>query len=132
MSTIAETGPASRPSLALGRALSCFVVLFLVLDGTIKLMSWQVVTETMDRLGYGSSETLARSLGLITIACTVLYAIPPTSFVGAILFTLYLGSAIVSHVRIDSPLTTYALSGCYLVLTLWGGMWLRELLRFRR
>ncbi len=107
--------------------------MFFLFDGAIKLMSWQVVAETMDRLGHGSSETLARSMGFVTIACTVLYAIPPTSFVGAILFTVYLGGAIVSHVRIGSPLITHALLGCYLALMLRGGLWLRDgKLRFRR
>jgi DoxX-like family len=59
---------------------------------------WPIVTETMDRIGYGSSETLARSLGFITIVCTILYAIPPTSILGAILLTGYLGGAMASHV----------------------------------
>ena len=77
-----------------------------MLDGAIKLVPWPVVTETMDKMGYGSSETLARSLGIITIVCTVLYSIPPTSILGAILLTGYLGGAMASHVRIDSPLFT--------------------------
>src|SRR5207253_10627312 len=93
MTTIAETAPVSKPALWLGRALSGLVILFLLFDGAIKLVPWPVVTETMDRIGYGSSETLARSLGIITVACTVLYAIPPTSMVGAILLTGYLGGA---------------------------------------
>jgi hypothetical protein len=63
--------------------LSGFVILFMLFDGAIKLVPWPVVTETMDRIGYGSSETLARSLGFITLACTILYAIPPTSILAA-------------------------------------------------
>jgi hypothetical protein len=135
MSTIARTGPISTPSLLPGRLFSGLVVVFLLLDGAIKLVPWPVVTETMDRMGYGSSETLARSLGFITIACTVLYAIPPTSFVGAILLTGYLGGAIASHLRIGSPLLTHMLFGFYLGLMVWGGLWLRNrspLLPFRR
>jgi hypothetical protein len=80
----------------------------------------------MDRIGYGSSESLARSLGVVTIACTVLYAIPPTSILGAILLTGYLGGAIASHLRIDSPLLTHILFGFYLGLMVWGGLWLRD------
>src|SRR6202171_3156549 len=76
MPTIAETAPVSKPALWLGRVLSGLVILFLLFDGAIKLVPWPVVTETMDRIVYGSSETLARSLGFITIVCTVLYAIP--------------------------------------------------------
>ena len=137
MSTIAETAAVSRPMLWLGRVLSGLVIVFLLFDGAIKLVPWPVVTETMDRMGYGSSESLARTLGVITVACTVLYAIPPTSILGAILLTGYLGGAMASHVRIDSPLFTHTLFGLYLGLMLWGGLWLRDrnlqtLIPFRR
>lgn len=120
-----------------GRALSGLVILFLLFDGGMKLLPLQIVTETMDRMGYGGSDGFARSLGLITIVCTVLYAVPPTSILGAILLTGYLGGAIASHVRIDSPLFSHTLFGLYLGLMLWGGLWLRDaglrsLLPFRR
>src|ERR1700750_2997740 len=100
MPTIADTAPVSKPALWLGRVLSGFVILFLLFDGAIKLVPWPVVTETLDRMGYGSSETLARSLGVITLVCTVLYSIPPTSILGAILLTGYLCGATASRVRI--------------------------------
>jgi hypothetical protein len=123
--TPADTAPVSKPALWLGRVLSGLVILFLLFDGAIKLVPWPVVTETMDRMGYGSSETLARSLGAITLICTVLYAVPPTSILGAILLTGYLGGAMASHVRIGSPLFSHVLFGFYLGLMLWGGLWLR-------
>jgi hypothetical protein len=126
MPTIAEKAPVSKPALWLGRVLSGLVILFLLFDGAIKLVPWPVVTETMNRIGYGSSETLARSLGIITIVCTVLYAIPPTSILGAILLTGYLGGAMASHLRIGSPLFSHILFGFYLGLMLWGGLWLRD------
>jgi DoxX-like family len=126
MSTIAETVPVSKPVRWLGRVLSGLVILFLLLDGAIKLVPWPIVTETLDRMGYGSSESLARILGAITIVCTVLYAIPPTSILGAILLTGYLGGAMASHMRIGSPLFSHLLFGFYLGLMLWGGLWLRD------
>jgi hypothetical protein len=126
MSTIAETVLVSKPARWLGCVLSGLVILFLLLDGAIKLVPWPIVTETMDRMGYGSSESLARTLGAITIACTVLYAIPPTSILGAILLTGYLGGAMASHMRIGSPLFSHLLFGFYLGLMLWGGLWLRN------
>ena len=126
MPTIAAEAPASKPARWLGRLLSGLVIIFLLFDGAIKLVPWPVVTETMDRIGYGSSETLARSLGFITIVCTVLYAIPPTSILGAILLTGYLGGAMASHVRIGSPLFSHILFGFYLGLMVWGGLWLRD------
>ena len=137
MPTLAGAAPVSKPALWLGRVLSGLVVLFLLFDGAIKLVPWPVVTETLDRMGYGSSETLARSLGAITLICTVLYAVPPTSILGAILLTGYLGGAMASHVRIGSPLFSHTLFGLYLGLMVWGGLWLRDrdlrtLIPFRR
>ena len=126
MTKIAETAPVSKPARWLGRVLSGLVILFLLFDGAVKLVPWPVVTETMDRIGYGSSESLARTLGAITVACTVLYAIPPTSILGAILLTGYLGGAMASHLRIGSPLFTHTLFGFYLGLMVWGGLWLRD------
>src|ERR1700722_12985082 len=124
--TNAETAPVSGPARWLGRILSGIVILFLLFDGAIKLVPWPIVTETMDRMGYGSSESLARSLGAISLVCTALYAFPPTSFVGAILMTGYLGGAMASHVRIESPLFTHVLFGFYLGVMVSGGLWLRD------
>ena len=126
MPVTAETAPVSKAALWTGRMLSGLVILFLLFDGAIKLVPWPVVTETMDKIGYGSSENLARTLGATTIACTVLYAVPPTSLLGAILLTGYLGGAMASHVRIGSPLFSHVLFGFYLGLMLWGGLWLRD------
>ena len=136
MPTIVDT-EVSKPARITGRVMSGVVVLFLLFDGAIKLVPLSVVTETMDRMGFGASDALARSLGIITIVCTLLYSVPPTSILGAILLTGYLGGAIASHVRIGSPLFTHTLFGLYLGLMLWGGLWLRdrglrELIPFRR
>jgi DoxX-like family len=137
MTVTTTSPPLSTPARWTGRILSGIVILFMMVDGAIKLVPLPVVTETMDQMGYGSSETLARSLGLITIVCTVLYSIPPTSILGAILLTGYLGGAMASHVRIGSPLFTHTLFGLYLGLMVWGGLWLRDrslrgLIPFRR
>src|ERR1700759_3970211 len=126
MPAITDAAPGSKPALWIGRALSGLVILFLLFDGAVKLVPWPVVTETMDRMGYGSSEAMARSLGIITVVCTILYAIPPTSILGAILLTGYLGGAMASHVRIGSPLFSHILFGLYLGLMVWGGLWLRN------
>jgi hypothetical protein len=142
MTTIAEAtanqkAKISKPARWTGRVLSGLVIVFMLFDGAMKLVPWPIVTETMDKMGYGSSEGLARSLGIITIVCTVLYAVPPTSILGAILLTGYLGGAIASHLRIGSPLFSHTLFGLYLGLMVWGGLWLRDrslrsLIPFRR
>jgi hypothetical protein len=116
----------SRPTRWTGRVLSGLVIVFLLFDGAIKLVPWPIVTETMDKMGYSSSETLARSLGIITLICTLLYSVPPTSILGAILLTGYLGGAMASHVRIDSPLFSHTLFGFYLGVMAWAGLWLRD------
>ena len=132
-----QTTGISRPARWTGRVLSGVVIAFLLFDGAIKLLPLPIVTETMDKLGYGPSDSLARSLGIITIVCTALYAVPPTSILGAILLTGYLGGAMATHVRVGSPLSTHSLFGLYLGLMVWGGLWLRDrdlrsLLPFRR
>ena len=136
MPTIVDT-EISKPARITGRVMSGVVVLFLLFDGAIKLLPLPVVTETMDKMGFGASDTLARSLGIITIVCTLLYSVPPTSILGAILLTGYLGGAIASHVRIGSPLFSHTLFGLYHGLMVWGGLYLRDgnlraLLPFRR
>ncbi len=126
MSSFTDKPPVSKPARWLGRCLSGLVILFLLFDGAIKLVPWPIVTETLERMGYGPSETLARSLGVITLVCTILYAVPPTSILGAILLTGYLGGAMASHVRIGSPLFSHVPFGFYLGLMVWGGLWLRN------
>ena len=121
-----EIAPVSNPARWTGRVLSGLVIVFLLLDGAITLVPWPVVTETMDKMGYGSSETLAHSLGIIIIVCTLLYSVPRTSILGAILLTGYLGGVMASHVRIDSPLFGHTLFGFYLGQMVWGGLWLRD------
>ncbi len=96
-------------------------ILFLLLDGIVKLAPWRIVTESMDRIGYGTSESLARSLGAIAVVGAGLYVFPPTAILGAILLTGYPGGAMASHVRIGSPLFSHILFGFYLGVMVWGG-----------
>ena len=117
--------PVKAPAIWLSRVSSGVVILLMLLDGAVKLVPWPIVTETMDRMGYGSSENLARFLGVISLVGMALNAFPPTSFVGAILTTGYLGSVLVSHVKIESPLLSDILFGFYFAGMLWGALWLR-------
>nr|KDP73941.1 membrane protein [Ensifer adhaerens] len=110
----------------LGRFLSGVLVAFLIFDAVIKLVPLAVVTETMVALGYSADQGLARLLGILTLLCTVLYVIPRTSILGAILLTGYLGGAMATHLRAGSPLFTHLLFGFYLGVIAWGGLWLRD------
>lgn len=118
--------PVAGPTLRLDRGFGALVILCVLFDGVIRLVPWPIVTETTERMGYGSSESLARWLGAISLVCTALCGFPPTSFVGAILMAGYLGSAFMSHLTIGGPLFTHLLFGFYVGIVVWGGLWLRE------
>ncbi|CAN5470467.1 DoxX family protein [soil metagenome] len=107
-----------------GRVMSGVVILFLLFDGAIKLVPLDIVIETSKQLGL--SEGLARPLGVITLLCTILYAMPRTSILGAVLLTAYMGGAVATHVRIGSPLFSHTLFGVYLGLLIWGGLYFRD------
>jgi hypothetical protein len=69
---------------------------------------------------------MARKLGGILLACTLLYAWPRTSLLGAILVTAFLGGAVATHVRLGNPLFSHVLFGVYVGVLMWGGLLLRE------
>ena len=121
---ISNTALVSSKALWTGRILSGLVVAFLLFDGAIKLIPLDIVVQTSQELGIPVH--LARTLGVLTLAGTVLYAIPRTSMLGAILLTGYLGGAIYTHVRAGSPFLTHTFFGVYLGLLIWGGLWLRD------
>ena len=123
MQTIAQNPPSSKAIWA-GRIMSGLVILFLLFDGGIKLPPLDIVVQTVGPLGIPVE--FARLLGIITIVCTLLYAFPRTSVLGAILLTGYLGGAVWTHLRVGSPLFTHTLFGVYLGLLLWGGLYLRD------
>ncbi len=100
MSTNAPGERVSIQAILLGRLLGALVILFMLFDGANRLVPWPAVTEAMDRFGYGSSDTLARALGVISVACGALTTIPPTSILGAILWTGYFGDLVATHLNI--------------------------------
>lgn len=124
MQASTQTVPVSTMALWAGRILSGLVALFLLFDGVMKLPPLAPVTESLAQLGY--PVTLARGLGILTLICTLLYAIPRTSILGAILLTGLLGGAIATHLRVGSPIFTHLLFGAYLGVMLWGGLFLRD------
>ena len=106
-----------------GRIVSAFAVLFLVLDGVTHLMQPAPVAEAFQRLAFPLS--LSVELGVIELACLVVYVIPRTSILGAILLTGYLGGAVATHLRVLDPLfdTIFPILIGALV---WGGIYLRD------
>jgi hypothetical protein len=75
-------------------------------------------------LGYPASTIVP--IGLIELACLVVYLVPRTAPLGAVLWTGYLGGAIATHVRLGNPLFTHVLFPIYVTVLLWGGLWLRD------
>ena len=124
MSTLVQTAPTGSRMLWAGRIVSGLVVAFLLFDGAIKLVPLDVVITTSQELGIPTH--LARTLGVLTLICTLLYAFPRTAVFGAILLTGYLGGAIYVQVRAGSPMFSHTLFGVYLGLLAWGGLWLRD------
>jgi hypothetical protein len=124
MPTIAHTVAISNKAVWTGRIMSGLVILFLLLDGAMKLIPMDVVIEASAPLGIPAE--LARTLGVLTVACTLLYAFPRTAVLGAILLTGYLGGAVASHLRVGDPLFTHVLFGVYLGVLAWGGLYLRD------
>jgi hypothetical protein len=123
MSISNNTGT-SKAMLWTGRVLSAIVILFCIMDFTMKLLNLPIVNQAGVQLGWHAGT--AQMLGIILAVCTVLYAIPRTSVLGAILLTGYLGGAVATHIRVDSPLFTHILFGVYLGIMAWGGLWLRD------
>lgn len=128
-STFDTTRPPSAPGRAAritGWAMSGLLIVFLLFDGAIKLVPLQIVLDTSTQLGLPADPISARILGVLTLVCTVLYAIPRTAILGAILLTGYLGGAIATHFSAGSPLFSHLLFGVYLGLLAWGGLWYRD------
>jgi len=116
----------TKAALWSGRVLSGLVILFLTVDGAIKLVPIQPVIDSLRELGYPTSVSFARFLGVVTLVGTALYAWPRTSLLGAVLLTGLMGGAIATHLRLDHPLLSHTLFGVWLGLLLWAGLWLRD------
>jgi hypothetical protein len=121
--------------LWVGRVTTGLVALFLAFDSAIKLMQLDVVREAMVPLGY--PDYLGLVIGTIEAICLVLYVVPQTAVLGAILITGVLGGAIASHLRVGDPLFSHVLFGVYVGILAWGGLYLRDdrlrvLIPFRR
>ncbi len=116
--------PISKARLSAGQIVSAIPVLFLLFDSAIKFTTIEPVLDSFVQLGYPVD--LAVGIGILELACLVLYVIPRTSVLGAILLTGYLGGAVATHVRVGSPLLTHILFPIYVAALIWGGLFLRE------
>jgi hypothetical protein len=107
-----------------GRILSTLAALFFLMDGGMKLAKPAVVVKATTQLGYPESDVVA--IGVLLLACTVLYVVPRTSILGAILLTGYLGGAIASQVRVQASWFNVVFALVFACMV-WGGLWLRDI-----
>ncbi len=125
MSSIATPGvEPARPSRRwvpwLGRGLSALLVLLMLFSGIMKVTQQPPVVEAWGTFGYQPGSMVI--IGVIEIACALIYAIPRTAVLGAILLTGYLGGAIATHVRIADVFVGPLLLG----VVAWAGLYLRD------
>ena len=108
-----------------GRILTgLFAVFMLGASIAPKLFGMPVAEETLGQLGWPPGYALM--IGVIELTCLVLYLIPRTSVLGAVLMMGLFGGAMATHIRVGSPLFSHILFSIYLGLFMWGGLWLRD------
>lgn len=122
MVTISQTTTVSKGAFWTGRVLSGIIVALLVFSGVMKLMMKPEMQKDLDPIGWKIG--IISTIGIIEISCAILYAIPQTAVLGAILLTGYLGGACATHVRIGE----YGLSFAPVILgvIVWVALYLRE------
>jgi DoxX-like family len=108
----------------IGRILSGVAVAFLIFDSVGKLLQVQPVIDGTRELGYPVDVVFG--LGVTLASCVLVYLIPRTSVLGAVLLTGYLGGAVATHVRVGNPLLTHTLFPIYVAAFIWGGLVLRD------
>jgi hypothetical protein len=123
MQSDTQTAAVSRTMFWAGWIVTAIPTLFLLLDGVMKLVKPQFVVDATVKLGYPESAILG--LGIVLLACTVVYVVPQTSVLGAILLTGYLGGAVASHLRAGDGPFPICFPGIVGALV-WGGLLLRD------
>lgn len=104
--------------------LHALAIAFLSFDAIGKVLTVPPVVQGTVRLGYPAGSVTG--IGVLLLACVVLYAVPRTTILGAVLLTGYLGGAVATHVRVGNPLLTHVLFPTYVAALVWGAVYLRE------
>jgi hypothetical protein len=120
----ATARPAGRTVTRVGLALSAVVTLFLLFDSASKLL--RVPSEVAGAGQIGFAVDTLPIMGALLLLSTVLYAVPRTALLGAVLVTAYLGGALCATLRIDAPVFTVLLAPVYVAVPVWLGLYLRS------
>ena len=118
------TNTSSKKMKITGWILSILAILLLLADGFAKLIKPEPVVQATLQLGY--PESTITTIGILVIICAIIYAIPRSALLGAILLTGFLGGAIATHFRINNPLFSHTLFPVYVLLFIWLGLYLRS------
>lgn len=124
MQPIEQQAPVSKSRLWTGRVVSGLTAALLLLDGALKALKLPAVVAATVKVGF--PESAVAGIGCALLVSTLLYLLPRTSILGAILLTGYLGGAVATHVRLGDPLFSHVLAPVYLAVFVWGGLCLRE------
>jgi hypothetical protein len=114
----------SRMMTRTGWVFSGLFILFMIMDVGMKLLKMAIVDQTMAQLGFPPG--VGFKLGVLEGVLLVLYCVPRTAILGAILFMGLFGGAIAAHLQHGDPLFSHVFFGVYLGLFMWGGLWLRD------
>jgi hypothetical protein len=124
MQTAGSPGSVSMKSVWTGRIISGLITAFMIFDAVIHMMKPAPVVEAFAKLNFPL--TLAVPLGIVELLCIVLYVIPSTSILGAILLTGYLGGEVAIQLPTGNPFFGEILFPVYIGVFLWGGIYLRD------
>ncbi|GLS29827.1 DoxX-like family protein [Mesorhizobium albiziae] len=108
-------------NVRIGRVVTALVALYLLFDSSIRLLKMTAAVEGAQRLGY--PESLIVGIGIMELVCVVLYLIPRTAVLGAILLTGHLGGAAAAIARLENPWFLFPIG---LGVMVWGGLFLRD------
>jgi hypothetical protein len=123
MESSMQSSRVSGAALWTGRIFTGVVVLFLLFDSIMKLIKPPFIIEANRQLGY--PEHLIIPIAIALLVCVILYVIPTTAVLGAILLTGYMGGAVATHVRVDGGVVNIAFSVVFGILV-WAGLFFRE------
>lgn len=117
-------GTASRVARRAGYVLTALAIVFLSFDVGTKLFASTAAVEGARQMGF--APYLVPVIGVLGLVCLVLYVIPRTAPLGAILWTAYFGGAVATNLRMELPLFSYTLAPVYVAIIVWGALYLRD------
>lgn len=122
--TLTPTLSTSTRARWVNRVLTAIPTAFLAFSGVMKFLAPPEVTATNAHLGIPNE--LTQVIGVLELGLVVLYLIPRTAVLGAVLLTGYLGGAVAIHLRVGDPLATHTLFPIYVGALLWAALYLRD------